>query len=173
MFKQIFLASILSVGCLTASEGSDPKASQQLDQLQIEHTLSIIKPEAVENNTVGEIIEYLENAGLKIVGSKMVRLTPEQAKAFYAAHKDKAFFPELVEYMSSGPVIVQVLEGEDAVAVNRQVMGATDPGKASPGTIRSDFGVDIQRNAVHGSDSLDNAKKEIGFFFTSDEIYVK
>ena len=140
-------------------------------KLQIEQTLSIIKPDAVESNHVGEILEYLENSGLKIVGSKMIRLTPEQAKSFYGAHKDTAFFNDLISFMTSGPVIVQVLEGEDAVAVNRQIMGVTDPSKASPGTIRSDFGTDIQKNAVHGSDSLSNAKKEISLFFKPQEIH--
>lgn len=183
MLTKLFFCSLFSVCCLSAAEvsesGTDSIKSSDLsiseptsEQIvQMEHTLSIIKPDAVENNIVGEILEYLENAGLKIVASKMVRLTPEQAKSFYAVHKDKAFFPNLIAYMTSGPVILQVLEGEDAVAVNRQVMGATDPGKASPGTIRSDFGIDIERNAVHGSDSLENAKKEISFFFKSDEIY--
>lgn len=139
--------------------------------LQAEQTLAIIKPDAVESNQVGEILEYYENAGLKIVGSKMVRLTPEQAKGFYANLKDKAFYNDVINYMTSGPVLIQVLEGEDAVAINRQIMGATDPGKASPGTIRADFGTDIQRNAVHGSDSIPNAQKEISFFFKPQEIF--
>ncbi|HEV7738229.1 MAG TPA: nucleoside-diphosphate kinase [Chlamydiales bacterium] len=139
----------------------------------MEQTLSIIKPDAIEKNVVGEILEYFEIAGLRIVASKMTRLTNEQVKLFYAVHKDKAFFPELVTYMTSGPVIVQVLEGEDAIALNRQVMGATDPSKASPGTIRADFGTDITRNAAHGSDTPDNARKEISFFFKAEEIYSK
>jgi nucleoside-diphosphate kinase len=158
-----FFASIAS------SAEMEPPASEQ--ELQIEQTLSIIKPDAVQHNQIGEILEYFENAGLRVVGSKMVKLTPEQARAFYAVHKDKAFFNDLIAFMTSGPVIVQVLEGEDAVAINRQVMGATDPLKASPGTIRADFGTDVQRNAVHGSDSPENAKKEIGFFFKSEEIH--
>jgi len=159
---------VLFAACALGAEESAAPAEQQL---QIEQTLSIIKPDAVEHNQIGEILEYFENAGLRVVGSKMVQLTPEQAKAFYAVHKDKAFFNELVKYMSSGPVIVQVLEGEDAVAINRQVMGSTDPSKASPGTIRADFGTDVQRNAVHGSDSPENAKKEISFFFKQNEIF--
>jgi nucleoside-diphosphate kinase len=159
MLKFLLALSLLA-------NGTPPK-----EELQIEQTLSIIKPDAVENNQIGEIIEYLENAGLRIVGSKMVHLTPEQAKTFYAAHKNKAFYKDLVAYMTSGPVIVQVLEGEDAVAINRQIMGATDPGKASPGTIRADFGTNIERNAVHGSDNPTSAKKEIGFFFKSDEVF--
>jgi len=162
MFK--IAIALLAVLSLHGEETAAP-------QLQTEQTLSILKPDAVEHNQIGEIVEYIENAGLKVVGSKMVQLTPEQAKAFYAVHKDKAFYNDLVAFMTSGPVEVLVLEGEDAVAINRQIMGATDPGKASPGTIRADFGTDVQRNAVHGSDSLPNAKKEISFFFKSDEIF--
>ncbi len=170
---------MLRKGCLTlfvltafaiCAEESEAPAQQEL---QIEQTLSIIKPDAVQHNQIGEILEYIENAGLHVVGSKMVQLTTDQAKAFYAVHKDKAFFNDLVVFMTSGPVVVQVLEGEDAVAVNRQIMGATDPSKASPGTLRSDFGTDVQRNAVHGSDSPENAKKEISFFFKSNEIFSK
>lgn len=165
MWKFLF---VLFAAFAVGAEENDIPAEQQL---QIEQTLSIIKPDAVEHNQIGEILEYFENAGLRVVGSKMVQLTHEQAKTFYSVHKDKAFFNELVKYMSSGPVIVQVLEGEDAVAINRQVMGATDPSKASPGTIRADFGTDVQRNAVHGSDSPENAKKEISFFFKQNEIF--
>ncbi len=177
--RKLLLCSLFSACCISAAES--PTGTKEADfpvfeptsqqALQIEQTFSIIKPDAIESNIVGEILEYLENAGLKIVASKMVRLTPEQAKAFYTAHKDKAFFKDLIVYMTSGPVILQVLEGEDAIAVNRQIMGATDPGKASPGTIRSDFGIDIERNAVHGSDSPESAKKEIALFFKSDEIF--
>jgi nucleoside-diphosphate kinase len=140
-------------------------------ELVIEQTLSIVKPDAVEKNQIGEILEYLENAQLRVVAAKLVRLTPEQAKAFYAAHKEKAFFNDLVAFMTSGPVLVQVLEGEDAIAVNRQVMGTTDPKKASAGTIRADFGTDVQHNAVHGSDSPQAAKNEISFFFKPEEIF--
>jgi nucleoside-diphosphate kinase len=165
MLKQAILATLLA----TYLGAEEPITSKP--KLQIEQTLSIIKPDAIEGNQVGEILEYIENSGLKIVGSKMIRLTPEQAKSFYASHKDTAFFNDLISFITSGPVIVQVLEGEDAVAVNRMVMGVTDPGKASPGTIRSDFGTDIQRNAVHGSDSLNSAKKEISLFFKPQEIH--
>lgn len=136
--------------------------------LTAEQTLSIIKPDAVEQ--AQEIDAYLENANLRIIASKTVHLTPEQAEEFYAVHKDRPFYNDLVAYMTSGPVIIQVLEGEDAVAANRKIMGATDPAKALPGTIRADFGTDVQHNAVHGSDSLENAKKEIDFFFTPEEI---
>ncbi|MBX7066779.1 MAG: nucleoside-diphosphate kinase [Parachlamydiales bacterium] len=139
--------------------------------LSAEQTLSIIKPDAV--NQAEEIDAYLENAGLRVIAAKTVHLTPEQAKEFYAVHKDRPFYNDLVAYMTSGPVIVQVLEGEDAVAANRKAMGSTDPAKASPGTIRADFGTDVQHNAVHGSDSLENAKKEIDFFFQPEEISCK
>lgn len=139
--------------------------------LSAEQTLSIIKPDAVEQNKIGEIESYFENEGLRIVATKLVHLTPEQAKEFYHIHKDRPFYNDLVKYMTSGPVLVQVLEAEDAVALNRKVMGETDPSKASQGTIRADFGTNIQRNAVHGSDSPENAKKEISFFFKPDEIH--
>lgn len=138
---------------------------------QIEQTLSIIKPDAIEHNHIGDIEAYFENSGLRIVGAKLIHLTPEQAKAFYSVHKERPFYNDLVKFMTSGPVLVQVLEGEDAVAQNRKIMGATDPANATPGTIRADFGTDVQQNAVHGSDSLDNAKKEISFFFKPEEIH--
>lgn len=139
--------------------------------LGAEQTLSILKPDAVEQNRIGDIEAYFESSGLKVVAAKMVHLTPEQAKSFYHIHKDRPFYNDLVTYMTSGPILVQVLEGEDAVAENCKVMGTTDPLKASPGTIRADFGTNVQRNAVHGSDSLENAKKEIAFFFKKDEIH--
>lgn len=139
--------------------------------LGAEQTFSIIKPDAVENNQIGDIEAYLESAGLHIVASKMIQLTPEQASDFYSVHKDRPFYKDLVTYMTSGPVVVQVLEADDAVALNRKVMGATDPAKASAGTIRADFGTDVQRNAVHGSDSAENAKKEIAYFFSPEEIH--
>lgn len=137
----------------------------------LEQTLSIIKPDAVGQNMIGNIIEYFEREGLNVVAAKMLHLSAEQAKAFYAVHKERPFFQELVEFMTSGPVLVMVLEGENAVARNRQIMGATDPSKAAPGTIRADFATSIDRNAVHGSDSLTNAKAEISFFFKSNEIF--
>lgn len=139
--------------------------------LSAEQTLSIVKPDSIEQNHLGEIEACLESSGLHIVAAKMIELTPDQAKQFYAIHKDRPFYSDLVAFMTSGPILVQVLEGEDAVALNRKVMGATDPAKASPGTIRADFGTNIQQNAVHGSDSLENAKKEIDFFFKPDEIH--
>ena len=138
-----------------------------------EQTLSIIKPDAVAQNMIGNIIEYFEREGLNVVGAKMLHLTDAQAKAFYAVHKDRPFFGELVEFMTSGPVLVMVLQGENAIARNREIMGATDPTKAEPGTIRADFATSIDRNAVHGSDSQQTAKTEIPFFFKPDEIYLR
>lgn len=135
-----------------------------------EQTLSILKPDAVSANEIGEIIARFETAGLKIVAMKMVQLTKAQAEAFYAVHKARPFFNALVEFMISGPVVVQVLEGKNAVAKNREIMGATNPKDAAPGTIRADFAKSIDENAVHGSDSLENAKIEIAFFFKPEEI---
>jgi nucleoside-diphosphate kinase len=137
----------------------------------LEQTLSIIKPDAVGQNMIGNIIEYFERDGLSVIGAKMLHLSADQAKSFYAIHKERPFFQELVEFMTSGPVLVMVLEGENAVSRNRQIMGATDPSKAAAGTIRADFATSIDRNAVHGSDSLANAKTEIAFFFKPNEIF--
>ena len=137
----------------------------------LEQTLSIIKPDAVGQNMIGNIIEYFEREGLNVIAAKMLHMTEEQAKAFYAVHKDRPFYMELVEFMTSGPVLVMVLCGENAVARNRQIMGATDPSKADAGTIRADFATSIERNAVHGSDSTANAKTEISFFFKTNEIF--
>jgi nucleoside-diphosphate kinase len=137
----------------------------------VEQTLSIIKPDAVAQNQIGNIIEYFEREGLIVAAAKMLHLSSDQAKNFYAVHKDKPFFQELVEFMTSGPILVMVLEGENAVIRNREIMGATDPSKANPGTIRSDFATSIERNAVHGSDTIENAKKEIAFFFKPNEIF--
>ncbi len=136
-----------------------------------EQTLSIIKPDAVAQNMIGNIIEYFEREGLSVVAAKMLHLTADQAKAFYAVHKDRPFFGELVEFMISGPLLVMVLQGENAIARNREIMGATDPAKAKPGTVRADFATSIDRNAVHGSDSQETAKSEIEFFFKSNEIF--
>lgn len=135
-----------------------------------ERTLSIIKPDATRRNLTGQINARLEKAGLRIVAQRRIRLTREQAEAFYAVHKERPFFGGLVEFMISGPVVVQVLEGKDAVAKNREVMGATDPKKAAPGTIRADFAEDIEANSVHGSDSAENAATEIAFFFSQADI---
>ncbi|MBI5509842.1 MAG: nucleoside-diphosphate kinase [Deltaproteobacteria bacterium] len=136
----------------------------------LERTLSIIKPNAVERGLVGKILARFEDNHLKIVATKMVWLSRPKAMEFYAVHKERPFFKSLVDFMVSGPVVVSVLEGEDAVKRHRDVMGATDPGKAAPGTIRKDFGESIEKNASHGSDSLDNAKVEISHFFSGLEL---
>jgi nucleoside-diphosphate kinase len=136
----------------------------------MEQTLSIVKPDAVRRHLIGEILRRFEAAGLKIVAGKFLRLTPERAEAFYAVHKARPFFASLCAYMSSGPIFVSVLEGDNAIAKNREIMGATDPAKAAIGTIRKDFGKDVEQNAVHGSDGPDTAAQEIAFFFKPDEI---
>jgi nucleoside-diphosphate kinase len=138
--------------------------------MAIQYTLSIIKPDATKRNITGKINSYLEAAGLSIVAQKRIKLTKEQAGAFYAVHKERPFYGELVDTMTSGPVVVQVLKGEDAVLKNREVMGATNPKDAAAGTIRKDFALSIGENSVHGSDSLENAKIEIAFFFSSLEV---
>ncbi len=135
-----------------------------------ERTLSIIKPDAVAKNVIGEIYSRFEKAGLKIVAAKMLQLSQEQAKGFYAVHKERPFFKDLVEFMTSGPVMVQVLEGESAIAKNREIMGATNPKEAAPGTIRADFASTIDENAVHGSDGPDTAKNEVAYFFNDNDI---
>src|SRR5262245_20568611 len=135
-----------------------------------ERTLSTIKPDATRRNITGKVIERLEGAGLRIVAQKRVWLSQKQAEAFYAVHKARPFYHDLVKFMTSGPVVVQVLEGANAVAKNREVMGATDPAKAAPGTIRKDFAESIEANSVHGSDSPENAANEIKFFFADVEI---
>ena len=133
--------------------------------MSIEKTLSIIKPDAVKKNVIGEIYTRFENKGLKVVAAKMLSLTKEEAEAFYREHKERPFFNDLVKFMTSGPVMVQVLEGENAVLENRNLMGATDPKEAEIGTIRADFATSIDANAVHGSDSIQTARREINFFF--------
>jgi len=136
----------------------------------MERTLSIIKPDAVAKGVIGEILSRFEKNGLRVVAIKRLLLSKEDASKFYAVHKDRPFFNDLVEFMTSGPVVVTVLEGEDAVAKNRELMGATNPKEAKVGTIRADFAESIDANAVHGSDSLENAEIEIGFFFAQREI---
>ena len=138
--------------------------------MTMERTLSIIKPDAVAKNAIGQICARFEAAGLTIVAARMVHLSRERAEAFYAVHRERSFFAELVEFMTSGPCMVQVLEGEDAIAKNREVMGATNPAEAAPGTIRADFAVEVTENAVHGSDGPDTARSEIEFFFGSGGI---
>lgn len=138
--------------------------------MAMERTLSIIKPDAIAKNVIGEIYSRFEKAGLRIIAAKMLHLSREQAEGFYAVHKERPFFKDLVDFMISGPVMVQVLEGENAITVNRDLMGATDPKKAAPGTIRADFAETVDENAVHGSDGSDTATTEIDYFFTSTEI---
>ena len=138
--------------------------------MAVERTLSIIKPDAVAKNAVGEIISRFEKAGLQVVAARMLHLSAQQAGEFYAVHKERPFYNDLVSFMTSGPVLVQVLEGADAIAKNREVMGATNPKEAAPGTIRADFATTIDENAVHGSDAPETAAQEIAFFFAASDI---
>jgi nucleoside-diphosphate kinase len=138
--------------------------------MAIERTLSILKPDALEKGAIGKIIARFEAAGLKPVAIRLQHLSQAEAEGFYAVHKERGFFKDLVKFMTSGPVVIQVLEGENAVLKNRDLMGATDPKKATPGTIRADFATSIDANTVHGSDSLDNAKNEISYFFRQTEL---
>ncbi|MEP5230153.1 nucleoside-diphosphate kinase [Alcanivorax sp.] len=138
--------------------------------MAVERTLSIIKPDAVAKNVIGEIVTRFEKAGLSVVAMKMVHLSDEKAGGFYAEHKERPFFKDLVGFMTSGPVVVQVLEGEDAVAKNRDLMGATNPKEAEAGTIRADFAETIDANAVHGSDSTESAARELAYFFADEEV---
>jgi nucleoside-diphosphate kinase len=157
----LFLFFILAwQTCISASE-------------ERERTLSIIKPDAVADNHIGEIIMRFEKEGLHIAGIKMVQMTREDAEQFYAVHKDRPFFPNLVAFMSSGPIVVMVLEGENSIQKNRAIMGATDPQKAAAGTLRANFASSVERNAVHGSDAPETAKVEIAFFFKPDEIFAR
>jgi nucleoside-diphosphate kinase len=139
--------------------------------MAVERTLSIIKPDAVAKNVIGQIYSRFEKAGLRIVAARMLWLSRQDAEGFYAVHRERPFFRDLVDFMTTGPVMVQVLEGENAIAKNRELMGATDPRKAAPGTIRADFAQSIDANAVHGSDGPDTARAEIAFFFPSHNVY--
>ena len=139
--------------------------------MAVERTLSIIKPDAVAKNVIGKIYSRFESNGLKVIASKMAWLSAQEAGEFYAVHKERPFYADLVKFMTSGPVMIQVLEGEDAIAKNRDLMGATDPKKAAPGTIRADFAESIDANAVHGSDGPDTAKVEVSFFFPAMNVY--
>ena len=139
--------------------------------MSIEQTLSIIKPDATSRNITGQVNSMIEKSGLKIIGQKRIKLTKETAGKFYEVHKERPFFQDLVSFMVSGPVIVQVLQGENAVSLYRKVMGATKPQEAEAGTIRKEFALSIEANSVHGSDSIENAKKEISFFFSETEIF--
>ena len=138
--------------------------------MAVEQTLSIIKPDGVQKNLIGEIYSRFEKAGLQIVAARMMHLSKEQAEGFYAVHKERPFFNDLVSYMTSGPVIVQALSGEGAIAKNREIMGATNPADAEPGTIRADFAASIEENVVHGSDAAETAAVEIAFFFGDDGV---
>ncbi|QYK02857.1 nucleoside-diphosphate kinase [Shewanella psychrotolerans] len=138
--------------------------------MAIERTFSIIKPDAVAKNHIGAIYNRFETAGLKIIASKMVHLSQEQAEGFYAEHSERPFFGALVEFMTSGPIVVQVLEGENAVLAHRDILGATNPAEAAPGTIRADFAQSIDENAAHGSDSVASAEREIAYFFSTEEL---
>ena len=138
--------------------------------MAVERTLSIVKPDGVRKNVIGEVYRRFEQAGLKIVAARMMKLSQAQAEGFYAVHRERPFFKDLVSYMTSGPVIVQVLEGDNAVAKHREIMGATDPKKAAPGTIRADLAESIEQNVVHGSDSLENAAREVAYFFAETEL---
>ena len=139
--------------------------------MALERTLSIIKPDAVKKNLVGKILARFEGAGLRIIAARMMFLSRAEAEGFYAVHRGRPFFADLVQFMTSGPVLVQVLEGDDAIAKNRELMGATDPKKAARGTIRADFATSIDANAVHGSDSAENAQTEIAYFFPACEVH--
>src|SRR5712675_1763936 len=139
--------------------------------MALEMTLSIIKPDAVKKNVIGQIIARFEAAGLRIVAARMLHLSRKQAEGFYAVHRERPFFRDLVEFMISGPVLIQVLQGENAIGKNRELMGATDPKKAAKGTIRADFADSIDANAVHGSDSAENARSEIAYFFTPNQVF--
>lgn len=139
--------------------------------MAVQQTFSIIKPDAVAQDVIGQIYSRFEQAGLKIVASRMMHLSEEQAGDFYGEHRERPFFNDLVEFMTSGPIMVQVLEGENAVLKNREIMGATNPKEAAPGTIRADFATEVSANAVHGSDSPESAAREIAFFFSSAEIF--
>jgi nucleoside-diphosphate kinase len=166
MFQKIFLtfASLfVSVSMLHAD-------SFPTDVSETQQTLSIIKPDAVRSNHIGEIITQFEKQQLCVGAIKMVKLSPEQAGEFYAEHKDRPFYSELVKFMTSGPIVVMVLEGKNAISKNREIMGATDPKKAAPGTLRATFAKSVTENSVHGSDSLESAKREISFFFKPNEI---
>lgn len=141
--------------------------------MAVERTLSIVKPDAVAQNAIGEVYNRFEKAGLRIIAAKMLHLSREQAEGFYAVHKERSFFDNLVSFMTSGPIVVQVLEGENAIAKNREIMGATNPQEAEAGTIRHDLAETIDANAVHGSDSQETACREIDFFFGEDEIFAR
>ncbi len=173
-FLTLITSITLQIGLFAQSKNSDfYVSSETLSGRKIERTLSILKPDALKNHHIGEIISRFENANLRIAAMKMTRLTLEKASQFYHVHQDRPFFGDLTKSMSSGPIIVLVLEGDQAVSKNRQLMGATDPKQAEKGTIRFDFAESITRNTVHGSDNPQSAQEEIMFFFRPDEINTK
>jgi nucleoside-diphosphate kinase len=170
----LFITSAAQIGLFSATQTEvllekTPTIERPTTE-KIERTLSIIKPDAVKNDHIGDVISRFEKSGLHIAGIKMIKLNKEQAGAFYQEHKDRPFYTKLVEFMTSGPVVILVLEGNNAVATNRRLMGATDPSKADPGTIRADFAESVTNNAVHGSDSPESANREIFFFFQQNEL---
>jgi len=165
--KQLLLSFLLAAVAFSGAAFADNKPAAQ------EQTLSIIKPDAVKADHIGDIIARFEKSGLHVAGLRMLLLSKQQAEAFYAVHKDRPFYNDLTTFMSSGPVVVMVLEGVNAIAKNREIMGATDPKKASSGTLRADFANSVTENAVHGSDSKENALTEIAFFFQANEIFSK
>lgn len=162
--------SALCVLTLVAVSCSKAEHEIQPSNPSLEYTLAIIKPNAVKNNDIGGILTRLESGGLRIAALKMQKLTLEEAKQFYTVHRDRSFFPQLTTFMSSGPIVAVALEGENAVARSRAIMGETDPTKAQPGTIRSDYGVNVTENGIHGSDSAENARKELSFFFSAKDL---
>lgn len=184
MKKPLFLglAFLVSIGVLTSSfqtnniNGEKNKNATEQHQEKImtkEQTLSIIKPDAVKKNLIGEILSRFEKGGLKVVATKMKHLSREEAEGFYAVHKERPFFNDLVDFMTSGPIVISVLEGDNAILKNRELMGATNPKDAAPGTIRADFAESIQTNAVHGSDAPETAKVEVSYFFNDDELFIQ
>jgi nucleoside-diphosphate kinase len=173
MYKSLLSCILLGMTQMAFSSEaveSTPVANTA-NAVRVEQTLSIVKPDAVSAHHIGEIISRFEKSGLHVAGIKMLHLTKQQAQDFYAVHKERPFYAGLVDFMTSGPVVIVVLEGPNAVAKNRLIMGATDPKNADAGTLRADFAESVQRNAVHGSDSVENAKNEIEFFFTTKEIF--
>jgi nucleoside-diphosphate kinase len=139
--------------------------------MALERTLSIVKPDGVSRNLIGEVYRRFEQAGLRIIAARMIQLSQREAEGFYAVHRERPFFPDLVRYMTSGPIVVQVLEGESAIAKNRDIMGATDPKKAAKGTIRADLAISIEQNVVHGSDGTETAAQEIAYFFAATQLF--
>ncbi len=170
MYKKILIIVLLILLQLNVAHATEIKQKSE-NKMILERTLSIIKPDGVANNLIGKINSKLESCGLKIVAMKMTQLTRAEAEGFYAVHKARPFFKDLVDFMVSGPVVIQVLEGEDAVARNREIMGATNPNDALPGTIRKEFASSIEANCVHGYDSLENSNIEISYFFAETDIY--